>query len=216
MVLGSQVVAADLLTFGSGMAAKAADVNHNFQELSKRLDSLAKVVGEQALLHDSIKGLREKVRADSMALSAGVLLPGSVAGFLVSPDADGYLPDSDRTWIYAAGQGLVGSVKVPDLRGQFLRGIDAKFQGKLAATDPDGTRDPGGLQKGTLESHTHGVPLGTAWVASQSTPTPPSALYPVLEGKSSLKVEKYMSPTSAGGAETRPTNTAVFWYVKVK
>lgn len=223
--------AADLWIFDKGMPARASEINANFQEILRRLDTLNRMVREQSTLRDSLtvlRGkmrsdslalsgeLRGKIRADSLALSAGVLLPGAVAGFLVAPDPDGYLPYSDRTWIFAAGQGTVNGVNVGDLRGQFLRGIDSAYLGKLAGTDPDGLRRPGAIQSGMVQSHLHQTPVTATWYGSQSVPNPPSPLGPGVQVNSGVDRVSRISTDASGGAETRPRNAAVYWYVKVK
>lgn len=221
--------AADLWVFDKGMPARASEINANFQEILRRLDTLNRMLREQSALRDSLPvlrgkmradslalqaGLRGKIRADSLALSAGVLLPGAVAGFLVAPDMDGYLPNSDRSWVFAANQKTLTStgIPVPDLRGQFLRGIDTAIGGSLAGTDPDGMRKPGSIQRGMLQTHLHQTTTTYNWSGSSG---PPSPLSPGFQKNSGLSFDT-LSTKAFGGSETRPTNVAVYWYVKVK
>lgn len=235
-ILVSTSGAADLWVFDKGMPARAAEVNSNFQEILRRLDTLNRMIREQSALRDSLPvlrgkmradsaalqaGLRGKIRADSLALSAGVLLPGAVAGFLVAPDEQGYLPNSDDTWVLAAGQGMVNGVAVPDLRGHFLRGIFVPVPGAPGETknpDPGGARVAGVMQDGMLQSHAHAIlTLKEGWTGSQSQPNPPSPLKTGLnKSANGLTLENFATNSDGGGSETRPRNVAVYWYVKVK
>ena len=72
---------AQLVTFTAGAPAKASEVNGNFAYLAARLDSLTKALA---------------------AKDAGTP-KGAIAGFLTKPSTDGYLPNSDQTWMLAAG-----------------------------------------------------------------------------------------------------------------
>lgn len=115
---------------------------------------------------------------------------------------------SGGIWVLADGRTATtayfqatGKANVPDLRGMFLRGLnEGRDDG---SQDPEGsTREAGDFQVDTLKSHSHLENLATGNGGCYS-------------GGS------YGSPNSiqtglTGGAETRPRNCAVYWYVKVK
>lgn len=191
-----------------------------------RQDSLA---WAQKSLADSLS-MRAKARVDSTALavSLGQNLPkGAIAGSLVVPGADGYLPNSGATWLFAAGQGLVNGVTVPDLRGQFLRGIEFGITAApIKGMDPDGSRKPGAAQGDAFQGFQFGDGLGNHLARVQ-----------MFSGTGAVS-QNYFGPTGgatgahglvedltfiSGGfgvprvsTETRPKNVAVYWYVKVK
>ncbi|MBK9576783.1 MAG: hypothetical protein IPO40_06910 [Fibrobacteres bacterium] len=87
--------------------------------------SLAKSQAAQvASLQAAIQSLQTKASRDSAALAGSLQSVPlvSVIGLLTAPAGDGYMPGSNSVWLYAAGQGVVNGVTVPDLRGVFLRG----------------------------------------------------------------------------------------------
>lgn len=191
-----------------------------------RQDSLA---WAQKAAADSLS-VRAKARLDStaFAVSLGQNLPkGTIAGSLVVPGADGYLPNSGATWLLAAGQGLVNGVTVPDLRGQFLRGIDfAVTAAPIKGLDPDGSRKPGAAQTDAFQGFQFGDGLGNhlarvqmfsgTGVVSQNYFGPSggaSGAHGLVEDLAFVSAG-YGTPRVA--LETRPKNVAVYWYVKVK
>lgn len=189
---------AQLVTFSAGSPAKASDVNGNFAYLAARLDSLTKALA---------------------AKDAGTP-KGTIAAFLTEPGKDSYLPGSNQTWIIAAGQGEENGVVIPDLRGQFLRGIDLTVTGaKNIAYDPDGKRVSGSQQDDAFQGHWHEYyhKAGTIQFGG-------SADADLYDGPHSLQVGSFVQNAVTDGtngtprvaSETRPKNVAIYWYIKVK
>jgi len=97
--------------------------------------------------------------------------------------------------------------KVPDLRGVFLRGMnDHRDQSK---GDTDDTRRIGNYQQDQIQTHNHSVGYTTQFIEQgNGAPAPRAASGP----------SEYDSgnPRQANiGAETRPRNVCVYYYVKI-
>ncbi len=124
--------------------------------------------------------------------------------------------DLDRTpteWALADGQKditnsrygqLTGNRTPPDLRGMFLRGMNEGRNDGMQ--DPQDGRKAGQPQADMLGQHHHIV--GSRWE------TPGSQNYKFTEDKGSTKPDNY-STKDEGGAETRPRNVAVYFYIKI-
>ncbi len=182
-------------TFDSGSVAKASEVNENFTYLVGRIDSL--------------KNENTNLKAQIDTLKSVALLPiGTVLATMVQMDT------LNGIWVLADGRAstmeyfqATGEDKVPDMRGMFLRGINAGLAGALA--DPDGERVAGNIQADTFAVHTH-----------TSKSTSPTAVNDIRGTYFTSGVTNWGSvfeaTTASGGAETRPNNAAVYWYVKAK
>lgn len=143
----------------------------------------------------------------------------------ISGDPPGFNPEKSK-WYPADGRDAPGSkwaevkgVRVPDLRGVFLRGldytdIDRILESNSPQRDPDANRTPGSLQLHQFQSHGHMHPTelkSEKWYGDGAklrgiTETPFGPLEPVALTHG-VKVQH--------GPETRPTNIAVFYYVKI-
>lgn len=135
--------------------------------------------------------------SDSVELNGATLVDGALDYPLVAA----------RYGFMVSGSDLI----LPDLRGQFIRGWDHQ-----AGTDPDAasrlaragdgaTGDlPGTLQPGAVEAHSHTVYRRLSFTASGSAPI----AYPHTSSTSNDTVTD-----SAGGAETRPTNIAMMFFM---
>jgi microcystin-dependent protein len=150
------------------------------------------------------------------------------------------LGKSAYTELFAAIGTSWGSIgdkfNLPDLRGRFLRGLDAG-----SGRDPDLKKrmpsNPGGsatgvgsVQEDSLQNHTHSqdahyhlynVPAATAYITeSGSTGVHRSQVYEA--GSSAAKAKIYGATTfgtkskSKAGEESRPKNAAVNFIIKVK
>lgn len=211
---------------------KASSWSDSLAGLKSRIDSVS-AVRAQVRLDSLVKALQSKDTAiaalksapswgDSLTkigkrLDAGIP-KGTIAAFLTAPGADTYLPNSDQSWVIAAGQSAVNGLTIPDLRGQFLRGIDLAAAGaKDTAYDPAGKRIAGNQQADAFQGHWHRV-LGSG------TPAPGHAgVGGMIEEFFPLGPQSVVDPIadSTNGAprtasETRPKNVAVYWYIKVK
>lgn len=114
-------------------------------------------------------------------------------------------------WVLADGRDVstntafykeTGMTKIPDLRGIFLRGLNAGRNDGLG--DPE-TRLLGSYQYDDLTSHRHKINTGGIWGRS----------FKGEDGSPHTAYEKEVETGSAGGIETRPKNIAIYYYIKV-
>ncbi len=134
---------------------------------------------------------------------------GSIIASMLPPQAFAQ-EDSNSRWAYANGQNVSGSLyaisigeNVPDLRGLFLRGINSGRSD--FGRDPGGERKAGNYQGDDFKSHNHTYVIRVDGYGNipkaGNTGGPPSG---------------YAGQTNnAGGAETRPKNIAVHYYVRI-
>lgn len=113
--------------------------------------------------------------------------------------ADGRtIPKTSR---YAA---ISGKSNVPDLRGMFLRGLNAERSDGYQ--DPDGNaRSAGDLQSDELKHHSHTYINAGVWGRS-------------WKGEDGDPKTAYMAQGNTGefgGKETRPKNIAVYFYIRI-
>ena len=125
---------------------------------------------------------------------------------------------------------------VPDLRGTFLRGLnsfdpsDEPIPLATSRKDPD-ARTRGSYQADSLKSHNHGgatgndtpdhshgfggYPFGASYGGgnqAQNINTPPNGFYRQTDGANT----RHTHPITAdGGNETRPSNVAIFYYIRI-
>ncbi|MBN1981868.1 MAG: hypothetical protein JW795_10065 [Chitinivibrionales bacterium] len=195
LLLASVPVLAQLPhTFNAGDSAKASEVNDNFNFLMGRIDTLVKANERLEAMLDTLES-----RAD---------LPiGTVIAALKQIDT------SNGFWVLADGRTATteyfqatGKADVPDLRGLFLRGLNAGRED--GREDPEGAgRTAGDYQADTLKTHQHLI--GNTWTSTGQE----GSRYAMGTGAS---VPNNWLTYATGGAETRPRNAAVYWYVKVK
>lgn len=140
---------------------------------------------------------------------------GTVISSLVAPDASNDFMTGNPQWALADGS-LPASASsytglFPDLRGQFLRGMNA---GRTdARKDPD-TRTVGSQQIDAFQGHRHSMAEAWGFTGSGSNQAPSNA------GRASVSSTNGPIDDGTNGAprtasETRPGNVAVYWYVKV-
>jgi hypothetical protein len=110
---------------------------------------------------------------------------------------------------------LTGESTVPDLRGLFLRGLNAgRADGNQ---DPDGSgRVPGGLQLDQLQGHGH-----THELMGSTIPFGPGTFYGTY-GSNSFTSGRIREPATLDaygtvrfGTETRVRNAGVYYYVRI-
>jgi hypothetical protein len=172
---------------------------------------------KQAIL-DAIKCLQEtSAERTPAAAAAGSLPVGAIIASMLPPDSFaksvGDPLDFDPAkskWVLANGtydisrstyRALSGKRLPPDLRGMFLRGVNAgRNDGK---EDPSGDREAGGYQEDALAKHTHPLGYGAHGLAN---------------GKGGGDLESGLPSVNTlptGDKETRPKNVAVYYYLKI-
>jgi hypothetical protein len=126
-------------------------------------------------------------------------------------------------------QNVIGSGNLPDLRGLFLRGIDP-----AGTYDPSANRAVGNVQTSQIQGHTHNYDKASSTTESASaniglnTPTgacaagPFTVLVPTASATDAGHLHNITHTTAqtssagSGGNDTRPTNAAVNYLIKVR
>ncbi|WP_052229430.1 phage tail protein [Pseudomonas fluorescens] len=155
-----------------------------------------------------------------LAFPTGIVAPGyleldgSVQSIATYPDLAAYLGTT-----YNKGNEGAGNFRLPESRGEFLRGWDH-------GRGVDAGRGVGTTQAEAFAAHNHRYFDGTAatfdpagnWqdgkingaAASIST----GAFLSPIENGSTMQMVNAANTVNAGGAETRPRNLAVMWCIK--
>lgn len=134
--------------------------------------------------------------------------------------ADGAVVDRSSAYFRVKTDGSLNNVRLPDLRGLFLRGLNVgRADGKQ---DPDGAkREAADFQADALQKHKHTITRGTmggnrAWLGGW--------FWASADGDSGAKTgstddQSYPADGDGGavrvGSETRPKNAAVYYYVRI-
>ncbi len=157
-----------------------------------------------------------KLAADSRlpigTIVQSLLAPAAYASVVGDPEA---FDAAASKWVAADGAHdisstaygqLTGQSTTPDLRGVFLRGLNQGREDEFA--DPDAAREVGALQKHAFESHTHRIPIdyfentgGAGWS--------------MTHGQTAWGAHRGESYAEGTAPETRPTNVAVYRYLRV-
>lgn len=163
--------------------------------------------------------------------------------------ADGRpLRGADFTALYQAigtahGAGYQGSDKVadfnlPDLRGQFLRGVDRSESGAASGRDSAEARRPAapggssGMAVGTVQEATTRMPRNVFATAGAGAHSHSYTSTPIIAGQGNQGTFWHLAgnpsgagtstdgehahPVTGGDRETRPTNVAVYWIICVR
>jgi hypothetical protein len=210
---------AQMTTFQPNTIAKASEVNANFTYLQNQIATLMARCDSIALLRANNDALKAKV--DSLEKNDAPV--GSIIASVIKPASDGYLPNSNQTWMLAAGQnGVPGFDSLPDLRGVFLRGIDYTVTGRNL-TARDVAREAGSYQGDSFLAHSHRVAASSgnseadlSWATVSGFAGWANNFSGYTSGENSTKIPDKLLIEKSGGAETRPRNVAVYYYIKVK
>jgi len=119
-------------------------------------------------------------------------LDGSVQSIAVYPDLAAYLGTTFNT-----GSEPAGFFRLPESRGEFLRGWDH-------GRGIDAGRMPGSWQSDQLKAHNHGITVREAAAGGGFTT--------MYSNGTQTNSSSYVQ--SEGGIETRPRNLAVMWCIK--
>jgi phage-related tail fiber protein len=174
-----------------------------------------------AALAKEVERLKSAVPVGAvLAFPTGIVAPGyleldgSVQSIATYPDLAAYLGTT-----YNKGNEGAGNFRLPESRGEFLRGWDH-------GRGVDAGRGVGTTQAEAFAAHNHRYFDGTAatfdpagnWqdgkingaAASIST----GAFLSPIENGSTMQMVNAANTVNAGGAETRPRNLAVMWCIK--
>lgn len=159
-----------------------------------------------------IRDIDQRLPLPVGTIVASMLKPSEFAQYVGDP---GDFGKSTSTWVPADGREVDGStyakatsgqVRVPDLRGMFLRGLNYSYENNVRTgdwADPELGRYAGHLQKDDFAEHDHaakGVGQGV-----MMTPFAGGQMIIPTDATTGLR----------GGKETRPKNVAVFYYIKI-
>jgi hypothetical protein len=107
--------------------------------------------------------------------------------------------------------------QVPDLRGQFIRGLNSfHLEGQPeidpSKSDPDGlNRKVGSYQSDLLANHLHSANSNSGFAHVGG----PGMGMQSNEGQEFQFITPSISVDAFGGAETRPKNVTVYFYIKI-
>lgn len=167
---------------------------------------------ERDQLLEAIRALIETRVNDAAALPVGSMVPfpkgvvppgflevnGSVQSIATYPDLAAYLGTTFNT-----GSEGVGNFRLPESRGEFLRGWDH-------GRGVDAGRLMGSWQDSDNKAHAHASTAGTGWKVLSSDGVTGSG----LSGGTGSRVSYSADIANSGGSEARPRNLAVMWCIK--
>lgn len=146
--------------------------------------------------------------------SGSIIKPGKIAHFAQSAAPEGWLKANgaavSRTTyaalflaigtVYGVGDGAT-TFNLPDLRGEFMRGLDD-------GRGVDAARALGSMQMDEMKSHSH-IQGGNVWTTTNANPgITPGAL------STGGRFSSGTGTDNTGGAETRPRNVALLACIK--
>jgi hypothetical protein len=189
-------------------------------------DSLAAGKTVQRTILDSLNASKAFVKAINDSLTAAKQRSTLPVGTIVASmlDSASFRQIAGDGWVLADGRStasflayfqVTGKANLPDLRGMFLRGLNAgRNDGRQ---DPE-TRLVSGYQEDAFQGHWHSFnsangtvdnarPLAGSQGSSSDPGTYNSITNPIADGTNGV-------PRT--GSETRPKNVAVYYYIKVK
>lgn len=184
-----------ITSFSPGSSIQAATMNANFQAIV-----------------DEITALKARVAT----LEAEAFPVGAVIASFVAPTG-GYMTGSNGVWKLADGSAMPGTYTAglpnPDMRGKFIRGLNAGAAATAGSTDPDAARSAGSFQADAFQDHKHWLWMYMGSAGSSYGVQPGNGA--VVNQSAQMATADLTSGTRAS-TETRPVNVAVYWYIKVK
>ncbi|MBK5510621.1 phage tail-collar fiber domain-containing protein [Pseudomonas sp. TH15] len=158
-----------------------------------------------------IKDSYTKAEVEALIAKASALPVGSIVAFPVDSPPPGFLEldnsvKSSATYPdlsaylggkFNKGDEGVGNFRLPEARGEFLRGWDH-------GRGVDVGRDLGSVQADMLRAHTHSTSYSGSEIVQANSAGVPVSNWRAAQGVTG----------STGGTETRPRNIAVMWCIK--
>jgi hypothetical protein len=199
-------------TFKAGDTIRASSVNATLNFLLAKInktqaavDSLGKLTTQ---LSDSLSRTKNSFKLPIGTIIASMLKPEDFKKQFTT-DADNWkLADSSTA--NSEYFNVTGNANLPDLRGRFLRGMNEAIDSSKG--DPDGNkRTVGSYQCDTVKNHNHNSGIFNNLLCATGFNTAPgfgTGNYPDILQRNTI--------LPYGGAETRPRNVAVYWYIRVK
>ncbi|KPA16186.1 tail fiber protein [Candidatus Magnetomorum sp. HK-1] len=194
-----------MMAIHSNLIAADCDVKVKKRMKSEKLTKILEC------LKDEIEKIKKE--KNSSDLPVGTIISSMV------PPKKFFKKYSEKKWRTANGDtipsffeyvAITGNKKLPDLRGMFLRGLN--LDRNDGNQDPEGNkRTPGSYQRDELKNHIHGL----NWWASGGMKLPNR--YPGINNSYNPKPNQgsINGVTPYGGAETRPKNVSIYWYIKI-
>ncbi len=195
--------------------AKEIEASLHLQEEFSKSDDLVRNLTNALAENQPFADLVEQNVSAKIDLPVGTILPSLAAPsvFLKGERAKEWAPaDGSQISPDSLYAKLTDKIQTPDFRGMFLRGLNAFQEGvvrKDGNQDPDSGRRPGDYQADMFKAHAHEEhpSRGNTWFKVHNR----SGTW----GNERSGNVKGLKTASAGGAETRPKNIAVYFYIKI-
>lgn len=189
------------LSYGSGLDQARSE---SFREQVQRVDNQVKEIEK------TLEKLQQQVKEPlNEELPIGTIIPS-----ILNPiQFFAQLQDSEKSkWVLADGVDVrtskyasVVTMKVPDLRGNFLRGMNVN-----GGKDPVKNRTAGHYQPDALQQHGHKTnATAKGWEKLGQGYTQGAG------GPASMANVTEVVPDGVTAEETRPKNVAVYFYIKI-
>lgn len=233
-------------TFAGGDTISAAEMNANFQELSNAINTLqddldaaentiSSLSSDLTTAESTINTLSADLdtaesNVSTLTLDISTLetqletftdLPiGTVISSMMTPtDFTSTMGDD---WVLADGRSSTmeyytafNQLNIPDMRGQFLRGMN---EGRSDGNEDPDDRTVGSLQDDAFQGHKHasghwadGTPL-----QFQASSYPLFSARNPYDNETGIPINDGANGDPRTAQETRPSNIAIYWYIKVK
>ncbi len=205
----------------SRLTEQALNLTQSEQTLKAIDDKIGEIIKSRSL--ESLNAVIQEKKGELLDTQVKELYRGAPIGSIIASALTPELMNATGggDWILADGRPIskdipyaqiTGKKKVPDLRGLFLRGINAGRQGEFS--DPSGERLVGSEQADEMRSHTHKI--GTSGADS----------FTMAPGGVTQRLAHFLNDQyggggpkisgSCGGVEVRPRNAAVYYYIKIR
>ena len=212
--------------------------NNSISALYKRVDPKQDAVFSYDFEHFSTaKATVKRANYQNTTLPVGSIVASTLdySTFCSINDIPLKGDNSEITWVPADGRNVAGSIygdrqkNVPDLRGTFLRGLNIfdplnnPSYARPQQKDPD-NRTVNDLQMQDVQphphpvtdnGHTHNIGLAQVGVGGSGTVAYRPAGFGTSVNLGVPAAPANITVNNNAGAETRPTNIAVYYYIKI-